>query len=224
MNNPRSYFALPMALSILFVTFLATSVSGQKSEDARGENAANVKTVDARQSGPWSVGIDSAKNNVNVVNSQNNPVPVKVISNGSGRKPFQTRLIVSPSDIGFEVAHMPIPAGKRLVIEHVSVIARHPEGVRMEINYFTYFDNDGDGLGGIADISFQRITLTDQGTFSGTAISTANHKVLVFADGTIGTTPFGVSVQARLNGPTTGFTQAQLTFTGYLEDITSNVP
>ena len=52
----------------------------------------------------------------------------------------------------------------------------------MEINFFTYLDNNGDGTGGIADTTLHRIALTDQGTFGGTAISSANHKVLVFAE------------------------------------------
>lgn len=52
----------------------------------------------------------------------------------------------------------------------------------MEINFFTYLDNNGDGTGGIADIRFHRIALTEQGTFGGTAISSANHTVLVSAE------------------------------------------
>lgn len=88
----------------------------------------------------------------------------------------------------------------------------------MEINFFSYLDN-GDGVGDSGDITFHRIALTDQGTFSGTAISSANHKVLVFADEQIGTSHFGVVVQARLNGTTTGFTQAQVTFSDYIEDL-----
>jgi len=116
---------------------------------------------------------------------------------------------------------LPIPAGKRFVIENVSVITRCPEGIRMEVNFFSYIDNNGDGVGDIADITFHRIALTDQGVFDGTAIASANHKVLVFADEQIGTGHFGVTAQARLNGqpPPNSFSQAQFTFSGYLEDI-----
>lgn len=140
-------------------------------------------------------------------------------SSGSTRRAFQARAVVTPQNDAFQTVFLPIPAGKRLVIENISAIARSPEGLRMEINFFTYLDNNGDGTGDIADITFHRIALTDQGTFGGTAISSANHKVLVFADELIGTSHFQVGVQARLNGTTTGFAQAQVTFAGYLEDL-----
>jgi hypothetical protein len=128
---------------------------------------------------------------------------------------------VSPQSTGFQNTFLPIPAGKRLVIENVSAIVRCPEGLRMEVNYFTHMDNDGDGVGGIEDITFHRFALTDQGVFDGVAIFTANHRVQVFADELIGTTHNQIGVQARLNGTTTGFTQAQVTFSGYVEDLPS---
>jgi len=56
-------------------------------------------------------------------------------------------------------------------------------------------------------------------TFAGVATATANHDVLVFADERIGTPHFAIGLRARLNGSTTGFSQAQVTFTGYLEDL-----
>jgi len=135
------------------------------------------------------------------------------------RTPFQARVLVAPTGTGFQSQLMAIPAGKRLVIENISAIARSPEGLRMEINFFTYLDNNADGVGDIADITFHRIALTDQGTFDGTAIASANHKVLVFADEQIGTSHFQVTVQARLNGATAAFAQAQVTFSGFLEDL-----
>ena len=52
------------------------------------------------------------------------------------------------------------------------------------------------------------------------AVATANHKVLVFADEQIGDKHFQVGVQARLSAmPTGNLTQAQVTFSGYLEDL-----
>lgn len=135
------------------------------------------------------------------------------------RRPFQARVIVTPLGDGFETQFLAIPAGKRLVIENVSAITRCPEGQRMEINFFSYLDNNGDGVGDSADITFHRIALTDQGTFGGTAIFSANHNVLVFADEQIGISHFQVGVSARLNGAATGFTQAQVTFSGYVEDL-----
>ncbi len=167
------------------------------------------------------VGIDTEKNIVRVGNAPTGPLDVKVIGSGSARKAFQARVVVSPSGNGNSSAILAIPAGKRLVIENISAIARNPEGLRMEMNLFTYIDNNGDGVGDIADIVFHRIALLDQGVFDGTAIASANHKVLIFADEQIGTGHFGVVAQARLNGalPANAFAQAQFTLTGYLEDL-----
>ena len=150
------------------------------------------------------------------------PLPVTIMKDPADRKAFQARVIVTPLGNGFQGQVLQIPAGKRFVIENVSVITRCPEGLRMEVNFFCYIDNNGDGVGDIADITFHRIALTDQGVFDGTAIASANHMVLVFADEQIGTGHYGVTAQARLNAappPNPAFLQAQFTFSGYLEDI-----
>lgn len=138
-----------------------------------------------------------------------------------GRTAYQARVIVQPLGTGFQTTFMEIPAGKRFVIENVSVITRSPEGMRMEVNYFTYIDRNDDGIGDIADITFHRVVLVDQGTFDGVSLATANHKVLVFADEQIGIYHYKVAAQARLNGapPAGSFPQAQFTFSGYLEDL-----
>ena len=225
MNELIRNFSLSIAFSIAFAISLVAPAYGQQAADlkyggsASTAAAANTQTVDARQSGAWNVGIDPTKNAVQVANSADNPLPVKVMSNG--RKPFQKRIIVTPLGNGFQTAFMSIPAGKRLVIENVSAIVRCPEGMRMEVNYFTYFDNEGNGDGGIADITFHRFALTDQGSFDGSSIFVANHKVLVFAEEQIGTTHYQVGVQARMNTtlPAGSFVQAQVTFSGYLEDL-----
>ena len=149
----------------------------------------------------------------------NAPTVVTARKEPAERRAFQARIIVSPLSTGFQTEFLAIPAGKRLVIENISAIARCPEGLKMEINFFSHIDNNGDGVGDVADITFHRIALTDQGTFSGIAISSANHKVLVFADEQIGTSHFQVGVSARLNGTVTGNAQAQVTFTGYVEDL-----
>jgi hypothetical protein len=219
-------YIVKLAIITRFLITIVVAFTGgaiAQSIDKRAEAGpatpnANGQIVDARQSGAWSVGIDPARNTVQLTSSTADPLPVQVIGSGSARQPFQSRVIVEPSGLGFATGALAIPAGKRLVIENISAIARHPAGIKMEINFFTYLDN-GDGVGDISDLSFHRIALTDQGTFNGTAIDAANHKVLVFADEKIGTTHYQVVVQARLNASTTEFAQGQVTFSGYIEDL-----
>lgn len=159
----------------------------------------------AQSENPKLVGIDPAKNTVKVENT---------------KKPFQARISVGPTGTGNSSAFLPIPAGKRLVIENVSVVGRVPEGLKIEVNFYTYMDNDGDGAG-TEDIVFHRIPMTEQGVFDGISISAFNQKMLVFADSQIGTGTYGIGAQARLNGmaPAGAFTQVQFTFSGYLEDL-----
>jgi hypothetical protein len=158
---------------------------------------------------------------VKVTNTDAEPVPVKIIPMSNGRKAFQARVIVEPLGNGFDTKFLQIPAGKRLIIENVSVITRSPQGMRMEVNYFTYIDSNNDGVGDIADIVFHRSALIEQGLFDGVQIAAANDDVLTFADEQIGTSHYRVGVQARLNGmpPAGSFSQAQFTFTGWVEDI-----
>ena len=222
MNKLKRYLAIPTVLSMVFVIALANTAFGQKTEETKIPvvNAANPQTVNAQQSGQWTVGIDPAKNTVQLPNTPANPLSVKV-ENSQVRKPFQARVIVGPQGNGFSNAVLAIPAGKRLVIENVSVISRIPEGMRAEVNFYTHMDNDGDGIGGVEDIVFHRIALIDQGVFDGTALSVFNQKMLVFADERIGDSQYAVVAQARLNGllPTNAFAQVQFTFSGYLEDL-----
>lgn len=224
MNKQNTYFAI--MLSTLFVLCSSIAALGQtakpKDDDKtvmQGAAASTIQTVNAKQSGDWTVGIDPARNTVSLANTAANPVPVTVIETGSGRKAFQARIILTPQGIGFTVANLTIPSGKRLVIENISAIGRCPDGLKMEINFYSFLDN-GDGVGDtLTDITFHRIPLIDQGVFDGIAIAAANHKVLIFADEQIGTAHFFVGVQARLNAATTAFTQAKVTFSGYLEDL-----
>ena len=208
-------------LLIVFVLAIA-SASGQTARPGDSPGAApsgSPQTVNAQQSGAWTVGIDPAKNTVKLASTPSDPLAVKLVNSGSARKPFQFRMIVAPTGIGNSSAYYEIPAGKRLVIENVSAVARMPEGMKAEVNFYCHLDN-GDGIGDVADISFHRIALTDQGYISPYQIASANHKVLVFADGLIGTTQFGLTVQARLSGTAApGAAQVQLTFSGYIEDV-----
>ena len=221
MNNLRNNFAVVVLLLVLGMASASVSL-GQSggTKDASAAPNTNPLLVDARQSGTWSVGIDPVNNTVRLPNSDTNPLAVKVLGSGSARKPFQFRLSVSPQGTGIASAPYTIPAGKRLVIENVSAVTRCPDGIKMEVNFFTYFDN-GDGVGDLSDITFHRIALTEQGSFDGLSIASANHKVLVFADEQIGSAHFHLALQARLTAlvPANTFTQAQVTFSGYIEDL-----
>jgi hypothetical protein len=185
----------------VFLLLLAAAAFGQTD---------NTKTV----------GIDPAKNTVQLPNNAANPLSVKV-ENTAVRKPYQKRISVAPQGTGVSTGALQIPAGKRLVIENVSVIGRVPEGLKLEVSFFTYLDNDGNGVNDPEDLTFHRIPMTEQGIFDGTAISSFNQKMLVFADGTIGSGNLSIVAQARLNGavPANTFTQVQFTFSGYLEDL-----
>lgn len=225
MNKLKQYLSLPIGLSMIF--FVAGSAFGQKSSEAKNANenaaananAANIHTVDARQSGEWNVGINPTKNTVQLANTTSNPLPVKVVESGA-RRPFQTRISLNvESGGGLASGFLQIPAGKRFVIENVSAIARTPVGLRMDINYFTYFDDDFDGIADINDITFHRFVLTEQGTFNNQATATANHKVLVFAEEQIGQGHYQIGVRVTLSGPNTAHAQGQITFSGYLEDL-----
>ena len=204
---------------LIALAVIALPAFAQKEKPDAETKAAVAIPVDAKQKGHWTVGIDPTKNGVTIVNS--NPLPVSIVSGGatSSRKVFQIRMFVGPTGAGNDISHFLLPVGKRLVIENVSAISRIPAGLKAEVSFFTYVDSNGDGVGDSQDITFHRLVLTDQGTFDGVAISTANHKMLVFGDGSIGATQFSIGLQGRLSGTTTEFTQIQVTFSGYLEDL-----
>lgn len=203
MNNRigTSNFLSKALIVNVFLLLLAAAAFGQNG---------NVKTV----------GIDPEQNTVRLPNTAANPLSVKV-ENTTVRKAFQARVFVSPTGTGVSSGTLAIPAGKRLVIENVSVVGRLPEGMKAEVNFSTYMDNDGDGVGGIEDVVFHRIPMIEQGVFDGTSISAFNQKMLVFADSRIGNSQYPVTAQARLNGtaPANSLVQVQFTFSGYLEDL-----
>jgi hypothetical protein len=220
----NKYIAQIAIITTTVVIFATASPGGAiaQSVDKRTEGPTappTVPLVDARQSGVWTVGVDPVRNTVRLANSEADPVPVKVISSEPVRKPFQMQLIVAPYGPGYATTSFAIPAGKRMVIENISAFARSLEGTRLEINFLCYFDN-GDGIGDINDLTYHRIALIDQGILAGTQISTANHKVLIFADERIGTSHYSLVMRARVNTETIQATaQAQLVFTGYMEDL-----
>lgn len=207
------------AIAALIIA-LGTSLFAQSAkETAPAAAPSQPQTVNAQQAGVWTVGIDPAKNAVKLLSSDVEPVAVKLVGSGTGRKPFQTRISANV-DTGSTAnsAYLAIPAGKRLVIENISAIGRTAPGTRMQMQFFSYLDN-GDGIDG-NEIVFHRIALTDQGVFNGIATSSANHKVLIFADEQIGTSHYGLVLEVRTDLPAAGgITQGQITLSGYVEDL-----
>src|SRR5437870_13576858 len=71
--------------------------------------------------------------NVNVVNTTASPVPVRDVDNPA-RQPFQAQAVGGFADGASTTGDItigPVPAGKRLVIEHVSVFGAMLSGQKM---------------------------------------------------------------------------------------------
>jgi hypothetical protein len=115
------------------------NVSGTLSTTStQNVNVVNTPTVSAQQSGPWNVslngtptvGLDAANNTVKI--DAATPVLVRDVDNG--RQPFQATAAGSFNN-GFRNTGLTVittvPAGKRLVIEHVSVEGNMLPGQKM---------------------------------------------------------------------------------------------
>lgn len=225
MKSHRTFLFTPVVFSALFFCVSAMTALGQQPENGKSESAAAIKTVKARQDGEWTVGIDSAKNVVRLANSPDDPLPVKIIKNGSPRKPFQVRLrtVINVGE-SRNSESIGIPAGKRFVIENVNAFNNRPSGLQISMQLLANMDSNGDGQMTIDELGIFHIPLTDQITFSGSGSteSSGNHKVLIFADERIGNGTQTITLFIALNGTATRVTQGVVTLSGYLEDLPSN--
>ena len=157
---------------------------------------------------------------VTVVNSDSAPVPVKVIKESKKRFQFTVGTDILAGGSGRTIL-FPLPVGKRLVIEHVSARTYRPAGIRMNIEFGTYYDN-GDLFGPEQGLAFHGIALIEQGAeLSGNEVSAASHDVLVFAEDRLGTTT-DLSLRVRFSlsdtVPFGKFARGTVVFTGYVED------
>lgn len=225
MNNVYKFVAKAI-ISFAIISGANNALQGQSTitRDS-GTSAApttNIQTVNAVQSGLWTVGIDAAKNTVRLANSESDPLPVKITSNGPTRSPFQSRVVVTvPAGYGVGSTTLPIPVGKRMVIENLSAVARVPQGLHPFMQFLTFFNN-GDTVLDARDIAYHRIALVEQGNFYGQITSTANHKVLVFSDERVaGNANLGVTVSFGISGTVTQAATAEVTFSGYFEDAST---
>jgi hypothetical protein len=101
------------------------------SSQTQNVNVVNTPTVNAQQSGTWNVGIngtptvrlDAANNTVKI--DAATPVSVRDVDNPA-RQPFADATSVSVEDGQFSGSGTlaPVPSGKILVLEQISVVAR----------------------------------------------------------------------------------------------------
>jgi hypothetical protein len=212
-------------LSIGLILLVTSSLFGQSADQSKQADAAaqpggggGTQTVNAQQSGSWTIGLDPVRNTVRLANSEADPLPVKVISNG-GRKAYQKR-------ISFDIAvgasqgsvSFPIPAGKRFVIENMTAVVRLPPGIQPYLHIFTYMD-DGDGVFTFDDSANQDFVLVQQSNLAGLTIWTANHKVVAYADERVGETQINHTVSLQASGNVTLLSKVDITLSGYLEDL-----
>jgi hypothetical protein len=166
-----------------------------------GVTVLNSPTVQSQQSGTWNVGITGSPT-VTVGNTNANPVPVVAIP----PSPFQEEVILvfNSGDSG---AFQPfqVPAGKRLVIEHVSARAALTEGQQLtETSIETLQVGGGSVIKHYFVASFQASV---PGVADYYAIS---QQTRLYAVG-------GVQVRA-FRSNTTGTAQMNISVSGYLVD------
>jgi hypothetical protein len=103
MLKRKRHTALSALLSIVFTIACAGAALGQQAGDAKDKPvtqaaaSSNPQTVNAQQSGAWTVGLDPTRNTVQLPNTPSDPLPVKVVGSNPARTPFQKRIIVTPT-------------------------------------------------------------------------------------------------------------------------------
>jgi len=169
------------------------------------------------------VGIDPAKNTVQVANSASGPLAV-AITNTPVRRPFQARVnLTIPDGANADSERLTIPVGKRLVIQNVSALTFGPQGLGHLLN-FTTCVQDTIGDNSVGGFENHDVVLTTQGLFNGTERLAANQNLLAFADESVqtpnGSTLTGLDVIVNFSrGSLNGTSGVRVTITGYVEDV-----
>jgi hypothetical protein len=126
---------------------------------------------------------------------------------------------VSQYTIGFPNLDSPqFPAGKRLAIEHLTVMVRVPEGQKVWANIVTPLK--GSANGGNGDISFNSLVMTDQGPFGGQEVFAASLPVRFYVD-QIASAPWG-EFQTHLNinrNSDAGAWSMEASYSGHFVDL-----
>lgn len=194
-----------------------TTRSGELSP-ASASPSSNVNVVNTP-----TVGIDPAKNTVQVANSASGPLAV-AITNTPARRPFQARLSMTITDgANASSERLNIPVGKRLVIENVSALTFGPQGMGHLLNFTTSVQNTIGDLS-VGGFEAHDVVLTTQGLFSGLERLAANQNLLAFADESVqtpnGSTLNGLDVIVNFSRASlSGSSGVRVTITGYVEDV-----
>ncbi len=120
-------------------------------------------------------------------------------------------------DVNANLARLPIPAGKRFVIEDVSAVTFQPAGQRLLLDFATPADD------GCSFEDVHKVILISHGIFGGLEWSTGHERTMIVADESVQTNPgprsgLDVVVTAWRSGMT-GSAEVRVTFSGYVEDL-----
>jgi len=162
----------------------------------------NIPTVKAQQNGAWNVGITGTPT-VQLNDSSTNPVFVRDVDRPTAQ-PFQHQAIVTLED-GQNAgdAFIPVPEGKLLVIEFISVNGSAPTNHQIYLSLLTRVAPDP-----LYRPHYIEYTKQDYGSFNH---YTANQQVRIYAD--------PPSATVRLSHfPATGEVTFRVTVSGYFVD------
>jgi len=160
----------------------------------------NSPTVKAQQDGAWNVGITGTPT-VQVGNSETTPVLIRDVDRPTAQ-PFQYQAVATVEDgQNAADASIPVPEGKMLVIEFVSVNGSAPPNHQIYLSLLTRVAPDN-----FFRPHYLQYTKQDYGSFNH---YTANQQVRIYAD--------APTVTVRLQHfPTIGTVSFRVTVSGYL--------
>ena len=219
-----------------------TAASNAPAAQTQNVNVVNTPTVKSQQDGVWNVGlvsgsnvgisgtpsvnvantptvgIDPASNGVQVGNDSAHPVLVRDLDNPA-RQPFEASVGVNITD-GLTFGNgaldsSAVPAGKRLVIEHISALTSLPSGQKVEdIQVLGLRLQEGGGAS-----AFQTWLGADlKATTGGLDRFITSQPVRLYIDSgaTRGFSPVQVAVD---RDGVAGFGQCIMNISGYLVDV-----
>lgn len=141
-----------------------------------------------------------------VANTADEPVPTRDVDNPA-REPFQRFLVEQLNDGEFSAGDrvsFSVPAGKRLVIEYVSLLSVVPTGQKLRVKIDAFAGGHGS----------HQLTLSGEGSFQGGRDDyKASHLTRIYADP-------GTDVFIRVaRNSTSGIAGINASVSGYLVDV-----